>query len=131
MPPNLRFEIDDCTQEWSWKDNTFDFVHIRYLFGAIRDWNALFQQAYRCCAPGGWVQSSEADVEFLSDDGTTDLEPVLKTWVHLYEEGERVLGAPFFVQKKGLQEKGLKAAGFEDITSVDYKVRVARSWMDG
>lgn len=51
---------------------------------------------------------------------------MLKTWLRLYEEGERVLGAPFFVQKKGLQEKGLKAAGFTEITSVDYKVGSSR-----
>ncbi|KAM5377937.1 hypothetical protein ACJZ2D_004841 [Fusarium nematophilum] len=124
VPPNVKFEIDDATLTWSYKDDTFDFIHIRYLFGAIRDWNGLFKEAYRCCAPGGWIQSAEADVEIRSDDGTTELEPVLKTWAQLYRDGGKALGSPFYVQKEDLQEKGLKAAGFTDITSVDYKFPV-------
>ncbi|KAH7136848.1 S-adenosyl-L-methionine-dependent methyltransferase [Dactylonectria estremocensis] len=121
VPPNVKFEIDDATLTWSWKDNTFDFVHIRYLFGAIRDWNSLFKEAYRCTAPGGWIQSAEADVEIRSDDGTTDSEEVLKTWATLYREGGKALGSPFYVTKENLQEKGIEAAGFTDIKSVEYK----------
>lgn len=125
VPPNVKFEIDDATLPWSWADNSFDFIHIRYLFGAIRDWSALFKQAYRCCAPGGWVQSCEADVEIRSDDGTTDDVPVLKTWARIYAEGGQKLGTPFYVQRQGLQEKGFQEAGFTDITSVDYKLPVS------
>jgi len=42
VPPNLKFEIDDATRPWSWDDNRFGFVHMRYLTGAISDWPALF-----------------------------------------------------------------------------------------
>ena len=122
VPPNLHFEVDDATLAWTRKDNTFDFIHIRYLFGAIRDWTGLFREAYRTCAPGGWLQSCEADIEFLSDDDTVDLEPALKTWTKLYEEGGTAMGRPFFVQKQNLQERGLVEAGFVDIKSIDYKV---------
>ncbi|KAK7428044.1 hypothetical protein QQZ08_005476 [Neonectria magnoliae] len=125
VPSNVKFEIDDATLPWSWKDDTFDFVHIRYLFGAIHDWKALFRQAYRCCAPGGWVQSCEADVEIRSDDGTTDNIPALKQWARLYAEGGRILKTPFYVQREGLQEKGIQEAGFTDIKIVDYKFPVS------
>lgn len=64
VPPNVKFEIDDATLPWSWEDNSFDFIHVRYLFGAIRDWSALFKQAYRCCAPGGWVQHARPTSRF-------------------------------------------------------------------
>ncbi|KAF4498432.1 hypothetical protein FAGAP_5392 [Fusarium agapanthi] len=119
VPPNLRFEIDDATQPWTWKDDYFSFIHIRYLFGAIKDWNSLFSQAYRCCAPGGWVQSGEADVTFRSDDGTTELEPVFKTYQKLFEDGSQILGNPFFVHD--LQQKAFEEAGFTDVETVDYK----------
>ncbi|KAF4459091.1 hypothetical protein FALBO_14151 [Fusarium albosuccineum] len=122
--PNVKFEIHDATLAWTWKDNSFDFVHIRYLFGAIQDWNALFNEAYRCCAPGGWAQSCEADVHFYSDDGTTESEPVLKTWARLYEEGGKAMGRPFFLLQDQLQEKGFNEAGFTDIKVVDYKLPV-------
>ncbi|KAI5458182.1 S-adenosyl-L-methionine-dependent methyltransferase [Mariannaea sp. PMI_226] len=124
VPPNVKFEVDDATLTWTWKTDYFDFIHVRYLFGAIQDWNGLFSEAYRCCAPGGWVQSCEADVHFYSDDGTAELEPVLKTWGQLYEDGGKVMGRPFFVQQEGLQEKALQAAGFTDIKIVDYKLPV-------
>ncbi|KAI8649750.1 Tam methyltransferase [Fusarium keratoplasticum] len=101
------------------KQNHFDFIHLRYLFGAIKDWNALFKEAYRCCAPGGWVQSGEADVTFRSDDGTTELEPVFETYQKLFEDGGRILGNPFFVHD--LQQKGFEEASFEDVKTVDYK----------
>ncbi|RTE84034.1 hypothetical protein BHE90_001416 [Fusarium euwallaceae] len=122
VPPNVRFEIDDASETWTWKDNTFDFIHIRYLFGAIRDWTALFKEAYRCCAPGGWIQSAEADVEFRSNDGTSERQEVLRLGKKMYEEGGKALGLPFFVHD--LQKKGIEEAGFQDIKMVEYKIPV-------
>ncbi|KAH8714422.1 S-adenosyl-L-methionine-dependent methyltransferase [Ilyonectria robusta] len=122
VPPNVRFQVDDATLSWTWKDNSFDFVHIRYLFGAIQDWNGLFKEAFRCCAPGGWVQSCEADVHFFSDDGTTDAEPVLKTWDKLYTDGGKATGRNFFILDD--QRSAFKAAGFEDVNVVNYKLPV-------
>jgi ubiquinone/menaquinone biosynthesis C-methylase UbiE len=118
----VRFEIDDATETWTWKDNTFDFVHMRYLFGAIQDWTALYQQAYRVCTPGGWVESVEADIHFRSDDGTAEEEEVYKTCNKLYEEGGKAIGRTFFVHD--LQPKGMEEAGFVDIKTVDYKVSI-------
>ncbi|CVL02274.1 related to TAM domain methyltransferase [Fusarium mangiferae] len=122
VPPNVRFEIDDAALSWTWEDDEFDFIHIRYIFGAIKDWSALFSEAYRCCVPGGWVQSAEADVEFRCDDGTIDKEPNLKIYKKLFEEGGKILGNPFFVYDQQVQ--GFNDAGFEDITTVDYKIPV-------
>lgn len=121
VPPNLKFEIDDATQPWTWADGTFDFVHMRYLSGAIADWPALFRQAYRCCRPGGWVESGEVDVEFLSDDGTTD-DPVLETWSTVFREGGLGFGRSFTVVKDDLQSKGVLEAGFVDVEVKDFKV---------
>ncbi|KAF5584272.1 methyltransferase [Fusarium subglutinans] len=124
VPPNVHFEIADATLTWPWKDNYFDFVHIRYLFGGVQDWPALFQEAYRCCAPGGWVQSCEADIHFYSDDGTTDSEPALQKWADLYEKGGAATGRTFFLQQEALQERSITEAGFTDVRIFDYKLPV-------
>ncbi|KAF5535358.1 methyltransferase [Fusarium phyllophilum] len=124
VPPNVHFEIADATLTWPWKDNYFDFIHIRYLFGSIQDWPALFQEAYRCCAPGGWVQSCEADIHFYSDDGTTDSEPALQKWADLYEKGGAATGRTFFLQQEALQERSITEAGFTDVRIFDYKLPV-------
>ncbi|CAJ0552277.1 Ff.00g062560.m01.CDS01 [Fusarium sp. VM40] len=59
VPPNLKFEIEDCTQEWTFAPNSADHIHIRWLIGSIPDWNQLFREAYKTCKPGGWVESFE------------------------------------------------------------------------
>jgi len=122
-PCNLKFEIDDATLPWTWASDSFDFVHIRYLLGAIRDWTAMFMQAYRCCKPGAWVQSAEVDGIFLSDDGTVDAHPVFAKWNEMFREASRKTGRSFMVVTDDLQEKGIRDAGFTDISVVNMKVK--------
>lgn len=55
VPPNLHFEVDDATAEWTFSRNKpFDFIHARDLGGSIGDWPALLRQAYEHLKPGGW-----------------------------------------------------------------------------
>jgi cyclopropane fatty-acyl-phospholipid synthase-like methyltransferase len=46
VPPNLKFEIDDLNDDWTWKPESFDFVHIRALYGSVGDWGKVYRQAY-------------------------------------------------------------------------------------
>ncbi|KAH7142157.1 S-adenosyl-L-methionine-dependent methyltransferase [Dactylonectria macrodidyma] len=125
VPPNVKFELEDATADsWSWPGDAFDFVHLRYLFGAIADWNKLFNEAYRTCKPGGWVQSCEIDPPFYSDDGTVDDENAIQTWNTLVREGGKKFGRTFCVVEEGLQVPSLQAAGFVDIQQANYKVPV-------
>lgn len=47
VPPNVKFEIDDTEQTWTWDDNFFDLVHMRTMTGCIRNWDKLFAQAFQ------------------------------------------------------------------------------------
>jgi len=98
-------------------------VHVRYLFGAVADWNHLFSQAFRANAPGGYLQSCEADIEFRSDDGTTDGVEVYKTWIKMFTEAGKKTGRSMTVVADGLQRKAMEAAGYVDIEVRDYKVQ--------
>jgi ubiquinone/menaquinone biosynthesis C-methylase UbiE len=122
VPPNVKFEIDDATLPWTWADGTFDFIHIRYLTGSIPDWTALFAQAFRTCKPGGWVESCECDVEFLSDDGTSNNVPALETWNELFEEGGKRCGRSFTLVRDNTQWQGIEAAGFVNMQLKNVKV---------
>lgn len=125
IPPNLKFEIDDCTKPWIWDTNTFDFVHMRYLFGAITDWTALFKEAYNATKPGGWVESCESEPMTHSDDGTVtnDGSTVLGgIWDRVFIEGGRITGCSLSVLTEDLQIKAMKEAGFVDIQEAFYKV---------
>lgn len=122
MPPNVRFELDDATKTWTWDSDHFDFVHMRFLNGAIKDWPALFGEAFRCCKRGGYVESGEFDPRYYCDDGTADAHDTIKTWNSVFEEGGRVLGNSFTIVDGDTQEAGMKGAGFEDVNVTVYKV---------
>ncbi|KAI2638000.1 S-adenosyl-L-methionine-dependent methyltransferase [Hypomontagnella submonticulosa] len=125
VPPNVRFELEDCTQPWTFPEGRFDFVHMRYLFGAVADWNELLRQAYRVTRPGGWVQSCEVDVEIRCDDGSVHADSAFEMfWNMLYSNAGRKLGVTFRPLDDDVQGKAFRAAGFQEIQERDYKFPV-------
>jgi SAM-dependent methyltransferase len=68
IPPNLSFQIDDAQLDWTFADNSFDFIHVRYMHGAIDNWPRLYGQIYKALKPGGWIQQIEPDIELRCDN---------------------------------------------------------------
>ncbi|KAM0193046.1 hypothetical protein ACHAPA_004009 [Fusarium lateritium] len=124
VPPNLKFEIEDCTQEWTFNPNSFDYVHMRYLYGSISDWSALFKEAFTVCKPGGWVESYEASPRMESDDGTVTETCAINEWGKFFIEGGRKLNRTFEIIDKDLQKKGMEEAGFVDVQVWDFKAPI-------
>ncbi|KAG5751489.1 hypothetical protein H9Q70_005855 [Fusarium xylarioides] len=124
VPPNLEFHIDDCTQPWTFAPGSIDFVHMRYLFGSIKDWSALFKEAFRVCRPGGWVESHEASAMMESDDGTVTDTSAMHEWGRFFIEGGKKMGQPCTIIEDDLQQKCMREAGFEDIQIADYKIAI-------
>ncbi|RNJ53023.1 hypothetical protein D7B24_002530 [Verticillium nonalfalfae] len=127
VPPNVTFQIDDCKLEWTFQDDSFDLIHIRWMFGSIADWNALFQQAYRCLKPGGWLESHEASTQFRSDDGTVEDESAMSQFSEALVQGGKKMGQSMTVVEDGTQRKAMEAAQFMNIREQDYKAR-KHSW---
>jgi ubiquinone/menaquinone biosynthesis C-methylase UbiE len=84
VPPNCKFELDDAQLEWTFASNHFDFVHVRCLFGSIKDWPYLYEEIFRCTKPGGYIEQLEMSIEFKSDDDS------LKTPGHIMPEWSKV-----------------------------------------
>ncbi|KAJ4289937.1 hypothetical protein N0V88_006734 [Collariella sp. IMI 366227] len=120
VPPNLYFEIDDMTQSWGFPDESFDYVHMRYLFGSVGDWNELFRQAYRVCRPGAYVESFEMDALAFAEDGSIVENSPLDQWGKLFKEAGKMTGRSFMVITEDVQRKGLEAAGFTDLVQWDF-----------
>ncbi|KAF4458221.1 methyltransferase type 12 [Fusarium albosuccineum] len=116
-PPNVQFQIDDFSQEWTFAEGSLDYVHTRWLIGCVTDWTALFKQAYKALKPGGWIESFEVNGFFESDDGTLKDKSALAQWGMIFREGAKKLGstASFSVVRDGLQKKSLEEAGFVEI----------------
>jgi ubiquinone/menaquinone biosynthesis C-methylase UbiE len=65
--PNVRFEVDDASSEWTYPANSFDFVHIRGLTGCIPDWPYLYEQCFKHIKPNGFIEHLEFDVRTNAD----------------------------------------------------------------
>ncbi|KAL1859686.1 hypothetical protein VTK73DRAFT_7504 [Phialemonium thermophilum] len=127
VPPNVKFEIEDCNQDWTFAPNSFDYVHIRWLTGSIIDWTELFRRAYRSLKPGGILESHEASPKVASDDGTLAPESAMGQWAEIWFEAGRKMGQSFSIIEDDTQRKAMEDAGFEDIHVQRIKVPIG-SW---
>lgn len=59
---------------------------MRYLFGSISDYDALYAEAYRACKVGGWVEVVDPSVNLRSDDGSVREGTALYDWGRLFNE---------------------------------------------
>ncbi|RDW84849.1 hypothetical protein BP6252_02439 [Coleophoma cylindrospora] len=122
VPPNCRFEVDDAKDEWIYPLDHFDLVHIRTLFGSIRDWNKLYRQAYRHLKPGGYIEQMEISIQFKSDDGTVTAESPLHRWSTLFTEAGEITGQSFRVCET--MRAAIEASGFVNVVETIYKTPI-------
>ncbi|KAF4498567.1 mRNA 3 -end-processing YTH1 [Fusarium agapanthi] len=121
IPPNLEFQIEDCTQEWTFQPNSFGYIHMRWHVGSIADWKSLFKEAYKCLKPGGYIESYEPSSQVESDDGTVLPDSALSQWEKFFVEGGQKIGRPFTIFEENIQREGMREAGFIDIIEQDFK----------
>jgi len=82
----------------------------------------LFQEAYKACVPGGWVETVEVEVDYVSDDESVKPDSALAMWGKMCREAGPKMGRLFTILSEGLQKKGLEAAGFVEIREKNFKV---------
>ncbi|CCX13125.1 Similar to Demethylmenaquinone methyltransferase; acc. no. Q9RRT0 [Pyronema omphalodes CBS 100304] len=66
---DCRFEVDNAMLEWTFKDESFDFIHARNISG-VSHWDHLVSEMIRCTNPGGYVELCEYSIKLFCDDGT-------------------------------------------------------------
>ena len=111
MPPNVKFEIDDATLEWTFPLDYFDFIHARTLAGAIQDWPGLLKQCFAHCKPGGQLEISEGRPDFCCDDGSLTEDMSTFRWLTEFRRLSRPLGFDI----SPLLPDMLRDVGFEDV----------------
>ncbi|KAI5811877.1 S-adenosyl-L-methionine-dependent methyltransferase [Pyronema omphalodes] len=119
IPANCRFEVDDAMLEWTFKDDSFDFIHCRNIASGVSDWNHLASELMRCTVPGGYVELCEYSVTLNCDDGTMKPNNGAKIYTDYLREAMIKMGrpAPELESMKLLLGK----AGFEDIHVLEAK----------
>ncbi|KAL3466923.1 S-adenosyl-L-methionine-dependent methyltransferase [Aspergillus heterothallicus] len=121
VPPNVQFEVDDCCEEWLYGKDTFDFVHIRGLYGSVADWDALYKQAYTHIKPGGYIEQVEQSVVPKSDDKTTD-GTVFEEWGKVSLQAGDAFGKSLRIIDES-KDRMIKA-GFVDVVERRFKVPI-------
>ncbi|KAI0440790.1 S-adenosyl-L-methionine-dependent methyltransferase [Xylaria telfairii] len=121
IPPNLKFEIDDVTQPWTYAPNSFDYIHMRWLIGAIPNWYTLFREVYQTLKPGGIFESKESSAIIQSDDGTVPYGSAMDQWGRVFSEAGRKFGRTFQPVEDNIQLMAMEAAGFVDIKVYNMK----------
>ncbi|KAL2861844.1 S-adenosyl-L-methionine-dependent methyltransferase [Aspergillus pseudodeflectus] len=118
VPPNVQFEVDDCTDEWVHEKDSFDYIHIRGMYGSIADWDALYKTIYSHLKPGGYIEHWEQSVQVKSDDGTT-AGTVYEEWTELAHRAGDAFGKTLRIvdESKGRIAK----AGFVDVVEKRFK----------
>ena len=65
VPPNVKFEIDDCEAPWTWP-SPFAFIHTRYMAAAIASWPRPVSNVFAAVALSSvWAEFQDCD---LRDD---------------------------------------------------------------
>ncbi|KAL2672354.1 hypothetical protein Neosp_013059 [[Neocosmospora] mangrovei] len=126
VPPNVSFQIDDAQLDWTFEPESFDFIHVRSLLGAIDDWPKLYGQLFKFLKPGGWFQHMEPRLELRCDNPAikVDKDHIFKQWAQLfYDAGDR-LGRTFDITDKKMGNWA-REAGFTNITPKTFKVPYA------
>ena len=87
-------EIDDCDQPWTFEPNSLDYVHLRHMAGSIKDWFGLFEEAFRCTKPGGYIESFDTSGGFDRDQANYRLDCYasdINQWIEENPECEQLV----------------------------------------
>ena len=114
VPPNCHFYIDDIEAAWTYNaSETFDFIHARFLAGAITDWPHLMNQTFEHLKPGGWVEFQDWNTWLYSQDGSLPLDSALNKFHAITCSGRHATG---FNMRPGPElEQWIRDAGFVDV----------------
>lgn len=113
VPPNVRFEVDDFEEEWTFGRDRFDLVHARFLMSSVSDYPKLYKQAFDAIKPGGFLEISDIECGTFSDDDTLPSDTATVKWWRLMEEAAAKAGRP--APKAEQYKKWMEEVGFVDV----------------
>ncbi|KAI9730426.1 MAG: hypothetical protein M1834_005936 [Cirrosporium novae-zelandiae] len=119
IPPNCSFEIDDCNEDWTYQEDSFDFIHVRDMMGTVPDWDEFFRKAYFHTKPGGYIECLEHSVKGVSDEKPLGKDHTISKWGDIALDMGEKMGKSFAIHSK-LKEM-ISKAGFTDVVEVKKK----------
>ncbi|SPO07374.1 related to methyltransferase [Cephalotrichum gorgonifer] len=120
VPPNCQFELDDIEQDWTWKENSADFIFARDLIASIRDFPRLIDQCYKHLKPGGWMEFHCVTGVLQCDDDTVPATSHLQAMSDNLKTSTDKFGTP--VDDPMRWRGWFEERGLENVTEEIYKM---------
>ncbi|KAL7268303.1 hypothetical protein RUND412_009076 [Rhizina undulata] len=114
VPPNLKFEVDDMEDEWTYQRDSFDMIFIRHMAGFLYDWPKLYRQAFKALKPGGWIELQDFCDFFCADDDSLPPNSTILEFESYWEKGTNDCGREWKRAAPSM-EPGLKEVGYVDV----------------
>lgn len=123
-PENVKFEIDDVEDEWTWPENNFDLIYSKtMLVGGIKDYRRYFEQAFKHCAPGGYFECVELTTSIRSDHREIAADNAILRWTTLLQQGIERLGSNLDVDFDQIVSL-MREVGFVDVEKKPFKIPI-------
>ncbi|KAK8064381.1 hypothetical protein PG994_007019 [Apiospora phragmitis] len=123
LPPNVKFLIDDCEDEWLNGDG-WDLVHFRTMSAVLKNVPKMCEQAFANLKPGGWVEWQELHAWMQCDDGTMPPHDPAFDFYKLFQQAFRRIGCDTALAAN--LDGPLRDAGFTNIQCVVKKIPVGQ-----
>jgi SAM-dependent methyltransferase len=121
VPSNVKFEIDDIEDEWTFPEDHFDFVFSKVMLaGSIANFRHYFEQAWRHTKPGGYFEIHELSTRISSDHYQIPEDSAISQWCAHMRQGIQVMGRHLDLKFNEIADL-MKEVGFEDVTLIPYK----------
>lgn len=124
VPFNIEFHIENAEDEWIRPANTVDLVHLRNMEGAFSNWRFVYNEAYACIKPGGWIEVIDWE-DFFADKNYLSFFPegsAPRVLTKAVLEAAAIAGKPR--DSSHLDRNLLIEAGFVDIQETVYDLGI-------
>lgn len=121
VPPNVRFFVEDSTEEWDYPPSEFDLIHTRVTIGCWADMKKeIIARAFHHLKPGGWLECQEVPGMPHCDDGTMPPDYDWLKWTLELYNSSRLANRQVDV---GEQLKDwMREVGFVDVHEAVFKI---------
>lgn len=126
VPPNLRFEIADADEDWSFRPGTFDLIHTRAMNDlTLKDWAHYYREAFKALKPGGWVEAQECECKRSTDDNTIPPDGHMAIWEKEWGLGMSKIGLTGHCNPDLVMQQ-MRNAGFINVTLKNFKIPLGK-----
>lgn len=118
----MSFQLDDLENDWTFREEYFDYIHTRHIAASIRDWKRFIEQSFLRLAPGGQLELGEHSFGKLqSDDNSIPDDCALQQYFTKVSEALPKAGIQSTLDGEAYK-KLMEEAGFVDVVVQQFKM---------